>query len=391
MPSLAHVPRLAALAFASILFVGCGGSVAGQAVVSSHQRASQFTLETPDDLLAYMAAHPEQASLVAYPADRPEAGIYYRADEPQALASTVKILVLYAYARQVAEGRLDSAERVAVEDVFAYAIGRDGGAAGQAYEDWKRRGSIDAAGRVSLDEIVRALIRHSDNASTDYVMARLGRADLERVLERLGLEQEPPFPITGCILMLGNHTMSDSPAERLRRYERMSRAEIVNEAHRWSKRLRSEVGFLDAELRWLLEGGFTVTIQEQHQMCRLLFPRGTARGYSKVMAQIYRMELPADIVRVMRKHLEWPMALEGNPEHFDVFGTKGGSLPGILTGASYFKLKKQPEAMVSALFLRDLPAPIYESLSQSFLQQRFEIKLHADPAFFERARRRLSP
>lgn len=384
------------LAALTALLMGCGPTGAeplpGAIANPMSTRSAAMPLETPEDLLAYMVAHPEQVALVAYPAGKPEAGVRHRADALQPLASTVKILVLYEYARQVAEGRLSAEERVSVNDVFAHVVGRDGGAAKHALDDWQARGSLDPEGRLTLDEVARAMIRHSCNASTDYLIARLGRSAMAEVPARLGLKaDEAPVPISGVALAMANHTTADSAADRLRRFERMSRAEVAAEAHRWNDRLRSDPGFQEREIQWLTQGGFALPAETQARMCHALFPQGTASGYARIMARVHDGTLPAPIARVMRTHLSWPMALGQNGDTYDAIASKGGSLPGMLTGASYFKRKDREEAMVVALFLQRLPAPVYESLSRSYLQQIFEQKLHRDPAFFEQVRRALAP
>ncbi|MNX20372.1 hypothetical protein D3C86_503130 [compost metagenome] len=361
------------------------------AVAGMQAQNWESRLVTPEDLLDYIVAHPDKASLTAFSVDNPQSGIFHRADAPQPLASTVKILVLYEYAHQVAEGRLRADERVALDEVFAYLVGRDGGAAMKAYEDWKKRGVLDTSNRLPLSEVVHAMIRWSDNASTDYLIERLGREHLEKAPSRLGMNHdEPPFPITGSTLMSYNHTMKGNPQERLNRYEAFSRKDLANEAHRWALRLRQESGFRDNEIRWLKGGGWALSYDQQQRFFRVANPRGTTRGYADLMAKVYQARLPKAVVNLMKPYLEWPMEFEGNQKAFDTYGTKGGSLPGMLTGASYFMLKGRPVAFVSALFLQDLPAPIYESLSKSFLQQHFEIKLHADSAFFERVRQTLA-
>jgi hypothetical protein len=66
-------------------------------------------------------------------------------------------------------------------------------------------------------------------------------------------------------------------------------------------------------------------------------------------------------------------------------GTKGGSQPGILTDA-WFSRRKGGPTRVSALFLEDLPADVFQDLGRSFAQQQWEARLLGDDAAFERAR-----
>src|SRR5689334_13364850 len=92
-------------------------------------------LNTPDDVLGYLVQHRKDAALVSFtvtPDGSPDPAdpvILVNADQPMALASTIKIVVLAAYAREVAAGRLDpQAELPIGEWERFYLPGTDGGA-----------------------------------------------------------------------------------------------------------------------------------------------------------------------------------------------------------------------------------------------------------------------
>ncbi len=75
---------------------------------------------------------------------------------------------LAAYARAVATGALDPQERIAVTDWERwYLPGTDGG----AHDAARTRLPGDT---VTLDQMVSAMIRESDNAAPDYLRDRLG-------------------------------------------------------------------------------------------------------------------------------------------------------------------------------------------------------------------------
>ena len=93
---------------------------------------------------------------------------------------------------------------------------------------------------------------------------------------------------------------------------------------------------------------------------------------------------------VVRRHLEWPAV--AHPEQaaqFAAFGTKGGTFPGVLTGASYVQLRGGGPA-AAALFLRDLPPRLEAELARTFAQEALLVRLATDPAFRREARARLS-
>ena len=95
----------------------------------------------------------------------------------------------------------------------------------------------------------------------------------------------------------------------------------------------------------------------------------------------------AEASQVMRRHLEWPMQIPGNEEVFQTFGAKGGSLPGIVTEASYLIPKEGDfagEPRVAVLFLNRLSEAASGGLAESFAQQTVMLQLATDRTAVER-------
>lgn len=105
--------------------------------------------------------------------DGPEVSV--SGDEPVVLASVFKIPVAVAYAREVAAGRLDPAERATV--TARYRIGGIGTAG--CHDDVE----------LSWRDLARNMLTMSDNAATDVVFHRVGQAAVDRVLRDLGLRR----------------------------------------------------------------------------------------------------------------------------------------------------------------------------------------------------------
>lgn len=97
------------------------------------------------------------------------------ADEPVVLASVFKILVLTAFVRAVAAGRLDPTERTTV--TARYRIGGVGTA-----------GFADDV-EVSWRDLALNMMTMSDNAATDVIHHRLGADAVNLVISDLGLER----------------------------------------------------------------------------------------------------------------------------------------------------------------------------------------------------------
>ena len=159
-----------------------------------------------------------------------------------------------------------------------------------------------------------------------------------------------------------------------------------------------------------------VTVREQARLSVARFPRGTARDYAGLMARVERGELVSDAASAtMREFLEWPMENEPVRREFASYGTKGGSLAGVLTEAAYAQPRDDESGAVAALFFEELPFAVWLTLIQgqvrqdvastedgrmrvtaevgvqglSILHQDLLRRLLTDPEFFESVRRRL--
>ena len=83
------------------------------------------------------------------------------------------------------------------------------------------------------------------------------------------------------------------------------------------------------------------------------------------------------------------MRSPGNQEVFETFGTKGGSLSGVLTEALYLVPKTGDfagEARVAVLFLNHLSEASFTDLSESFAQQEMLINAALERAATKRLR-----
>ncbi|TYB49879.1 serine hydrolase [Actinomadura chibensis] len=105
--------------------------------------------------------------------DGPEVSV--GAEDPVVLASVFKVPVAVAYACEVAAGRLDENERITVTS--GYRIGGIGtaGCADDVTMTWR--------------DLVLFMMTLSDNAATDVVFRRIGKAAVDQVLRNLGLHR----------------------------------------------------------------------------------------------------------------------------------------------------------------------------------------------------------
>lgn len=360
-------------------------------------------LETPDQILQYLTQHRKDAAVVSYtvrPDGAPDPAdpiLLHNADQPMPLASTIKIVVLAAYAREVTAGRLDPEAKVTLgawEDY--YLPGTDGGAhpaalAALEIPTDERGFATNPEKEVTLDNLAHVMIRFSDNAATDFLMARIGRENLRATIAAAGLSgQELPLPILGVFLSWYNHEDGNLTSRRLRKLLAMSNASYAAEVDRLTAAFQKE-DWRAAELQFLLNGRAFSGWHLESRAAGALFPQGTAGDYGRILAGVTTGTfLSPEVSAVMRRHLDIPLP---NQDVFLTLGFKGGALAGVLTGAYYFTptvgdFAGKPH--VSVVFLRDLPARDWTRLLETAGQEAFALRLGLDRALAEQAQRTLA-
>jgi beta-lactamase class A len=311
------VRRPLALAVAlPLLLTACSGSGdTGAAAASSSEASSPAPsspadcpalpaadVTTPEGWLGWLAAHRDDVAVLVRSGD--ETTVDSRSDEPQPVASALKVVHLTAWATAVADGRLAADQRVTVGEWERwYLPGTDGGAHVAALgrlgiaDDGVR--ALDPAAQVPLSDVVSAMIRESDNAAPDLLRDLLGE---EALAAAAGQDAAPPtFLATFLRLVdpaLSGATGPDAEAAA-RRY-----AEDPAEAVRVQA-----LPLPDAAAQAAWAGTTTAVSAADLADLHLALADGDPPGG--------------------REQLEWQPAPEGRAG----LGFKGGSLPGVLAEA----------------------------------------------------------
>lgn len=385
--------------FAAGLALAAGLAFAGTVPLEAQPSQEPFT---PEQVLQYLSQNRRNVALASYtvaPTGRPDPSdpvVLHNADQPMPLASTIKIVLLAGYAREVAAGRLDPEETVTLADWERFYLPGTDGNAHPAALAWlgiprdEYGFAVDPSRTVRLDTLVGAMIRFSDNAATDWLLERLGEATVRATMAEAGLKgQQMPQPILGIFLSWGNHENGPLTQPRLRQLLRLKPRAYAAHVRRLTAAYQDPEWRM-AELLWRLEGGPNDNLQRQAQAGEALFPRGTARDYTRLLAGVITGTLfSEEASAIMRRHLEWP--LEAFPElreNFESFGNKGGSLASVATDAYFFIARTGDFAgrpRVSALFMKGVPSGIYQPLADGAVL--FNVGLAVDRDLAEQARR----
>lgn len=269
-----------------------------------------------------------------------------RIDDRQPIASAGKIVPLAAYARAVAEGTLDPQERVSVTDWERwYLPGTDGG----AHEQARARIPGDA---VSLDQMVSAMIRESDNAVPDYLRDRLGDRALIDAAAAGGWHDYVPTTKLGDAIRLLDPEAGDAWASA-RRY-------VADPAYR-SAVQSAPMPPYDAQAKWA---------------------ETTPAASARQLASVHRSIATGSFgpgANIARAQLEWLPA----PEGFVAMGFKGGSYPGVLADAFY--LRRSDGTVATAVLLnRRMTETTWTAAMEKLPEQELLLRAMADPELLYR-------
>lgn len=334
---------------AALALAACASAATGSPTPAGASSAAASAVGTPDGLLTWISRHPSNAAVAVLP-ERGAAAISFGADRRHPLASTRKVLIAGALTASGAQ-LSQRVPRSAVERF--YVPGTDGGAHERARLDPKR---------PTLRQLLRAAIEVSDNASADALLERIGAPATNAWARRQGLaRQDPIYPVFGELAAWTRDPdwRRHAPGERARRALALAREIPAQE----------------------------ITLPPLPQQRRLAASSvaGTAAEWAQLMRRIGRDGGPELVTT-----LDWPRRQSKQAaRQFDRFLAKGGSLPGVITEAAYVRPAGRA-GTAFALFLRDLPSDVEQTLHQTFAQQNLIVRLATDAAFLQRARRVLA-
>lgn len=343
----------------------------------------------PDDLLAYLADHPEDVSMAVYDVGAEDAGLFVHAEAPRPVAGLTRLLVLAEYARQAEAGVLDSSATVPLSDLRRRVLpGTDQGAHARAVAAWRDAGALGPDSTLTLAQAAGAMMTHHDNAAADLLIERVTRDSLRALAARLGLPAlDAPFPNAGLYLSWNNHTMETPPEDRLAAYEGMDAADYDALVQDLATVYRTDDAFHAAETARLTEQGTDLSLREQRALAQATFPRGTAAAYADLLARALSDSLvsPAVSRRVVAA-LERPLADTTGALTLRAVGSESGSFPGLVSFAGFARRRDADAPRVAVLLVRGLPMSVFYHLMQTGIDKGLQVQLLGDPAFADTVR-----
>ena len=340
-------------------------------------------LPTGQPALDFIINNPDDVAVMCSTTGADDSAVEHNADEPFALASTYKLVILAEMARQMDAGLIDPAEALTLAEVNAYWLP---GTDGDAHQAWLNTLAPDQE-TVTLGEVAYAMIAFSSNAAPDYLLARLGTDGFSELFDLLGLEHTdlPASGYLGLYLALDNHETGPVDLATL------TVETLTAERQRLETLYLTDADWRDAQQAYHAEKITALTndpdaaqaeIERQAAYLAAFDFKSSAHDMLTVMEAAYHDDslFSEETRQFMQSTLNWIMDM--NPANRDIYthlGTKGGSTPGILTAVWYVQ-PQGGETTTLAVFYRDLPLDLWLEWMTTGAQQELELHVVAQGA-----------
>lgn len=347
-----------------MIFIGAGIGGVLIGVANMQQKLADFIVE-----------HPNQTAVVTYTFDENDTivddgkALFLNADKPLIVASVMKTVVLAAYAEMVANGELDPHEPILVSDWERYYLPvSDSGAHRLGLQSVGLQSdelgfAVDQTATVTLDDLATIMMHYSGNASTDYLIERIGLEKISSV-SKTHLPSHSPISYTlGYTLATFNHEAPFS-LEWLEQVIANVESGDTSDIDRLIELYLNDEVWRNAQIDFVTNlssmESMDAQIWEYQTAAAHLLPKGTAREYAQMMAQIKSGRfISPEVSGIMQQKLEtvssdWPL----RAFYYDRFGAKDGITAGVLATASYAVPKRsslQGQSRVAVLIVNGLP------------------------------------
>lgn len=323
-------------------------------------------------LARFVGEHPEWVSITSYNVNDPDSGIYYQEKVPRAMGATSNLFLLMEYERQVAEGLLDPAETVTLEEIKVFALPEISQNNHQKLVDeFEDR-------TATLDDVVKAMLQNSDLVAADYLWFKLGEDNIRALVDTLDLPETAfPLPFSGMYMRI-NPSLNDTSG-----LKNMDFNIFTEEAIRLATKLKDDSDFNREVKEQFEDDRLSITFMEERDALTY-FPQATTRQLADLMAALLRDEiLTEQISQQIKQKLRWPMGSEPIARSFEDYGAIYDNRMGLLGGIDFGTSIYDGHTSVQAVFFDQLPVGFWVHMSANHMQEDYQQRLIWDPALYE--------
>lgn len=323
-------------------------------------------------LAGFVGEHPEWVSITSYNVNYPDSGIYFQEKIPRALGATTNLFLLMEYERQVAEGLLDPAETVTLDEIKVFALPEISQNNHQKLVDeFEDR-------TATLDDAVEAMLQNSDLVAADYLWFKLGEQNIRALIDTLNMpESSLPLPFSGMYTRI-NPSLNDTSD-----LDDIDFSSFAAEAIQSATKLKNDPDFNQEVKNQFEDDRLSITFMEERDALNY-FPQATTRQLADLMAQLLRDEVLTDqISEQIKQKLRWPMGSEPIARSFEDYGAIYDNRMGLLGGIDFGTSIYDGHTSVQAVFFDQLPVGFWVHMSANHMQEDYQQRLIWDPALYE--------
>lgn len=351
-------------------------------------------IRRPEDLIGYLASHPEHASLVAYEIGAREEGIFFRADVQRPVANTSHLLLLAEYARLVETNQLAPDRQVPLDSLEIYALpGAGRSTHEQAIAHWRSEGVVRPDSTIAIRHVIKALSQFGDRAAADWFLtAAPGDSQTQSMAKRWNVDDsDGPLPSSGMYLSwIRQHASPPDSSTSTLQGRAGSHEAYTNRVYQLTQKLRRDSSFRTRERRQLERRGSRLSVRDQRTLAQSTYPKGTAADYADLLARSLKGSLGSSAVsEFVRREIASPVESDSLAT-IETVGTKVGAIPGIISFVGYIRYTGDRPPKVFSLLIEDLPIGLFYHIIQSGLDKGLQLRLLSDSDFFDRVKDRLS-
>ena len=274
------------------------------------------------------------------------------------LASTVKIIIALEYANQVSKNVISKNETVDLTELNKFYLANTDAGAHNSWQKELEHKQLIRNNSVSLEEVVKGMIKFSSNANAEYLIAKLGKANINDAHKNEELEHTPIYPFVSSLIVC-----SEIPG--------LSDSDCISKSWEYHERLKNGDGSL-------LQS-FKIPKLPVQKIWSDKLPASTTKDYCILMNKINTETLgDKKVSQYLKEILGWPLENSLNQKHFTSFGIKGGSTAFVITEALYATDAAGTNTAL-AVFFNDLKD--WEKIIIDWNLSKFELKVLFDEKF----------
>jgi hypothetical protein len=325
-----------------------------------------------------MLEHPDDVSFVVT-GEQSSDTVMFNADIERPLGSTFKTIVLAAYAREVAAGRVDPGEVVPSADVDRWLVeGTDGGSHALTMERFATPEGL------AVDDLAAAMMVYSANTATDELLHRLGRRAVVETVESLGLPElaDAAAPPAGVLGLLRDEALGSTTGARLETLARMDTNSTSDAAWHQFEAFVADSDSADDILTALSE---LTTWNDQVRLTNVLPWRARPADMHRLLVRLLiEQRLGPAATSIIERHMSWPMDDSTIAARFTYLAAKEGAAPGTLVVHATGRSRSGAAAGIDrtiVVSVHGLAAELWISCFEGDAYHALGVRLLEDPAF----------